>query len=261
MKGIRNFLSKKPNSLDSKLLLDYPWTLETNTLARPIPSFWDTIRSKHLLNMGYSRARKLFKDEAYPFPYQFEADASKIITNCLKLLSSEQGAIPAKLQEFMVDGMVNRYKAGTDQLIETDKAPSYVFHSSPNIRINAMHFTYGPFPPPENYVSQKWLDFMTIMLPKDEAIFESHPRQNELMKNAENEGCYLRIDTTAEFDIEFVISNSQGLPFLRDRRSFLDVSFTSPHFNPWDIIFDLQSDGTWKLNWDWKIVNIDTKYV
>jgi hypothetical protein len=241
------------------LALEYPWSLETN--AKPIGSFWGTIRTKHLLNLGFIRARKLFKDEAYPFPYQFETDAADIVTNCFSLLSSPQAADSTKLEKYMVEGLVNKYRQGFINLEKTDRVPSYVLHSKPKVRLNSMHFAYGPFPPPKDYIGQEWFDFITILLPKEDAHFESHPRQNQLLEQAEGQGCHVRIDTTIEMDIEFVLSNTQSLPLLRDRRQFLDISFTSPHFTPWDTIFDLQPDGTWKLNWDWKIANINTQYI
>jgi hypothetical protein len=213
------------------------------------------------MNMGLVRARKLFKDEAYLFPFQFESDATQIVKNCFDQLSTNDAGKEEILEQFMVDGLVKKYALGYQSLSRESKVPSYLLHSLSGIKLTGMHFTYGPFPPPDSYVGQQWFDLITIMLPKQYAEFESHPRQKQLMEQAEAEGCHVRIDTTVELDLEFVLSNAQGLPLLRDRRSFIDISFTSPHFTPWDQIFDLDLEGNWKLNWSWKIANISTQYI
>jgi hypothetical protein len=213
------------------------------------------------MNMGLVRARKLFKDEAYPFPFQFEKDAVRIVKECFLQLSADKADNEEFLKSIMVEGLAKKYVEGFKSLRQDSKVPSYLLHSVSGMKINGMHFTYGPFPPPEGYIGQEWFDLITIMLPKEDAVFESHPRQKQLMERAEGEGCHIRIDTTVELDLEFVLSNAQSLPLLRDRREFVDISFTSPHFTPWDTIFDLDADGNWKLNWNWKIANISTKYI
>jgi hypothetical protein len=219
------------------------------------------MKSKHFINSGTERARKLFKNDAYAFPHQFQTDASNLVKESFRLLSSSDSKSKEMLEKYMVQGLASKFQIGNDNLSKQNQSASFSITSDPIIVINSFHFTYGPFPIPPDYVAQDWFEFITIMLPKEDSVFESHPRQNELLSKAEDQGCHFRVNTTVEMEIEFTINNAQSLPLIRDKRQFIDISFTTPHFSPWDQIFDLQSDGTWKLNWDWKIFDIDTKYI
>jgi hypothetical protein len=101
------------------------------------------------------------------------------------------------------------------------------------------------------------LDILTLIIPQSDKHFESHPQQKRVLKEAMDKGVFIRVKTLVHLDVEFILFNEQGAPIIRDRRTTLEMEFVSPHFSPWDEIFDLQSDGTWKLKWNWRISDID----
>jgi hypothetical protein len=105
-------------------------------------------------------------------------------------------------------------------------------------------------------------DSILIMAPflyrKEDAEFQSHPKQKAIVNTAERAGCCVRIDTLVTCDLEMVMKTlSSDIPLLRDRRKRLDVSFMSPHFTPWDDLYELDGED-WKLRWKWKISDIDS---
>ena len=163
-----------------------------------------------------------------------------------------------ELDDYMISSLADNFVSGTESLKENDMRVEFVWHQQPTITVDGFYFTYGPFPPPKDYVNQDWLDFITYVVPKEDADFHSQPRQQEIAKAAAKEGCYIRIDTIVDCDLEFVVkSYLSDIPLLRDRRIRMGVSFMSPHFDPWDEIFTLQEDQSWKLRWNWKISDID----
>ena len=243
--SIFNFFKDKPK-------IEFPWQL-SSIENKPLPAVMDTIKQAHYRNLGITRARKLLKDDAYNFPKQFNLDSAKVFVDTLDALPTNE----SKLKDLMTMELYELYAKGLSRLASKKETISFEFHSEPKVRVNKLHFYYGPSPIPENYITQNWLDLISITLPQEDAVFESHGRQSELMQRAEKEGCYFRIDTTIDVDLEFTLFNENGLPLIRDCRSFVDVEFTSPHFTPFDEIFDLQEDGTWKLGFPWRIVDID----
>lgn len=99
---------------------------------------------------------------------------------------------------------------------------------------------------------------MTLIVPGNETNFISHAHQKELLKTASDAGVYMKLTTRVDVDIEFILSDvEKNLVLLRDRRKSLDVVFVSPHFTPWDEMFDLQENGGWVLKWKWRICDMD----
>ena len=96
------------------------------------------------------------------------------------------------------------------------------------------------------------------MLPKSDINFESYQHQKQLLENATKEGVYIRIQTLVDIDVDFTLFDRNGdIPLIKDKRKQMEIEFISPHFNPWDELFIPQEDGNWKLNWQWRISDID----
>ncbi|KAI8799280.1 hypothetical protein BJ742DRAFT_846853 [Cladochytrium replicatum] len=131
----------------------------------------------------------------------------------------------------------------------------------PKVRVTGVHFTYGPFPPPAEYVTQHWWNLLTLHVPPSDGKFVSHPRQMEVLQAAMDAGCYMRIETKVDFTpcggIECVLWNKTGIPIVRDKRDAVDMQFMSPHFTPWDEVFEMDEMGEWVLKWRWRISDVD----
>ncbi|KAJ1555397.1 hypothetical protein HK096_001546 [Nowakowskiella sp. JEL0078] len=131
----------------------------------------------------------------------------------------------------------------------------------PKVTIRGIHFTYGPFPAPQEYVQQHWWSLITLLIPPGDDSFVSHPRQQEIMKIASDQGVVMRIDVRVDLDrlggVEFVHWDKNGIPTVRDKRSKIDLQFISPHFTPWDELFELDEAGEWRLRFRWRISDID----
>ena len=128
----------------------------------------------------------------------------------------------------------------------------------PKIKVDQISLTYGPFPPPYGYSIQHWFSFLSLVVPKEDQVFRNYPHQKEVLKRAKDDGVYLRINTTVSLPIQFsIIDNSTDVVKLQDRRNEFQMEFVSPHFTPWDEIFALQKDGSWKLKWRWRVSDID----
>lgn len=99
---------------------------------------------------------------------------------------------------------------------------------------------------------------MTLIVPRDNDQFISYNHQKEIMKKASDQGVYMRISTEISSKISFILTSIEtGEVTFQDDREVFNVEFVSPHFNPWDEIFDLQEDGSWKLKFFWRISDID----
>lgn len=46
-------------------------------------------------------------------------------------------------------------------------------------------------------------------------------------------------------------------PVARFTREKIRISFISPHFTPWDELFELDETGNWNLAWGWRIADVD----
>ena len=189
------------------------------------------------------------------FPDQFCRDAQVVLLDAFDCLSNEKLHL---LEKYMIHELAQNFRVGHDSLADNDASVQFILHEIPLVSVEGFHFTYGPFPPPEGYVSQDWLDLTTYIIPQEDSEFSDFNRQKEITEKAAKQGCFIRLDTKVECDIEFILrKKSSDLILMRDRKRSLNVSFLSPHFSPRDDIFDLQDDGSWKLLWDWKILDID----
>ncbi|KAJ3181367.1 hypothetical protein HDU85_003681 [Gaertneriomyces sp. JEL0708] len=251
-------LFNKSLSLSTELA-DYPWTLSDSPSRRPRPTFWSALRDKHFLNVGIARARKHLQYPSYDFPDQFCTDGSLVISDLFKLLSdSNVAGDPEKLRTVMVKSLADRFAAGFRTLQDRGRSVSFTLKSKPKITVTGLHFTYGPYPAPSDYVIQKWWTLISLVIPSSSSHFISYPHQKEVMQKAMDDGVYFKIDTRVSLDVEFCITDDvSGIPIVRDRRKRVEVQFASPHFTPWDEVFRLREDGEWELRWEWRVSDLD----
>jgi hypothetical protein len=209
-----------------------------------------------MVEVGIERAKKHLL--SYDFPSQFLEDVTIVTKDVFKTLSNpETAGNEEALYPLMMRGLSQQYAAGYRTLASQGETVEYNIKSKPKLRVTGFHFTYGPYPAPPKYVAQNWVNIITLVIPEEDSMFISQPHQKRLMKKAQDDGCYMKIDVQATMDIEFVVKDKNDIPIIRDKRDRVDLQFVSPHFTPWDEIFDLQADGTWRLRWAWRLSDID----
>lgn len=138
-----------PNAPE-KILGSYPWLLKNQAPHIPMPTFWQAIKDKHILRVGTKRCRDHLHYPAYGFPEQFVSEGADIVQGLFAELNRNQHSIMTrKISEMFI-------KANHDLEAE-GKSVSFELHSIPIIRPNRIHITYGPYPPPEDFIIQDWL--------------------------------------------------------------------------------------------------------
>ncbi|KAJ3210964.1 hypothetical protein HDU67_004862, partial [Dinochytrium kinnereticum] len=189
------------------LLSTYPWLLSTlpprpHHLNEPppspstIPTFWSTLKHRHLLHLGTARAKQALHDPAYEFPHDFQKDAGKVVRRLLAVLSDpEKGGDVDALKEVMMGRLAQRFADGFQEL--NGRGRRVVFEieerETVGVKVSSLYFTYGPYPVPEGYVAQSWLGLFTIMIPREDAQFISHPHQKRVLRAAEEDGVYFKV--------------------------------------------------------------------
>ncbi|KAJ3282283.1 hypothetical protein HK104_010978 [Borealophlyctis nickersoniae] len=247
-----------PNDLRDRPV-EYPWLRSNEPARKAAPTFWTMLRDKHLLSVAIARARTHLRSPEYEvFEYQLEQDVLPVVHDMFVGLSDMDIATDArKLRPVMTLGIGERFAAGARTLRDRGQRVEYKFHSRPSLRLLGIHFTYGPYPAPADYVMQPWVNIITLVIPKEDAKFESTQKQRAIMKRAEDEGVFMRVNMRMTADIEMCLYDGNELPLMRDRRKKVDFQFVSPHFTPWDQPFDYQ-DGVWgPLRWQWRVSDID----
>eukprot|EP00842_Homolaphlyctis_polyrhiza_P005359 jgi/Hompol1/5824/HPOL_004729-RA len=294
-----NSSSSSSSSSNQRLMLDYPWLLSTAPSREETPSFWQVVKEKHFLRVATARCKAHLHEPAYGFPSQMLSDAGQTTLAAFEAFSNPETAGSVDdLQPLMVRGLAQMFVDGHQSLIAKGCSPSFSWRPVSSViptnsdetvvnstqsalaarpasaldtpielrkplpfsmRLKSVHLTYGPYPSPPDYVAQDWFSFIRLMIPAIDSEFESHPRQKEILKAAEDDGVYIRANVVIDGDLEFVLTdNASGMPLLRDRRSRIEIQFISPHFTPWDEIFEIQpSNGEWRLRWNWRISDID----
>ncbi|KAJ3158436.1 hypothetical protein HDU86_002905 [Geranomyces michiganensis] len=251
-------ITSNPSSLAAQIA-EYPWLLSTQPTRRPRPTFWSVLRDKHFLAVGTARARKHLHHPTYDFPDQFCDDAARVTRDLFSTLSDPQCAEDeAGLAPVLVRAVAERFAAGARAMTAKGLRVEYELKGDPKVVVTGMHFTYGPYPAPAGYVAQQWWSLIELVIPEEDGIFTSHPRQKEVMQRAADDGVFFKVDTRVACDIEMIVSDAaSGMPIIRDRRRNVDLQFVSPHFTPWDEVFELNEHGEWLLRWKWRISDID----
>ncbi|XJO74556.1 hypothetical protein BDV3_005361 [Batrachochytrium dendrobatidis] len=226
-------------------LIDYPWLLSTSPNREVTPTFWNALKEKHYLTIATERTKDLLHHPVYSFPSQFLSDTSASISAVFSALSdpSTSGSVDS-LEPLMVKGLANHFVSGFQSLAKRGHRTRFILHSTPKTRLKSIQLTYGPYPPPNDYVMQDWFPFIRLVIPRVDAEFESHPKQQDILKNAKNDGVFIRANVVIDCDIEFILEDvaSGGMPLLRDRRSRFEMQFVSPHFTPWDDLFIVEGE-------------------
>ncbi|KAJ3416599.1 hypothetical protein HDV05_000881 [Chytridiales sp. JEL 0842] len=238
----------------------YPWLLSTDPPRKPRPTLWTALRDKHMLQVGTERAQKHLV--SYDLSTDFPTHIHALLVKLFATLSNPTSASREEsLYPLMMRPLARRFCAAHQSLTSRNETVTYTLkptRTPPNIRITSFHFTYGPYPPPPTHVPQTWVNMLTLLLPREDSLFVSQPRQKQLLKKAESEGCYMNIDVQVSgMDLEFVVKDENGIVLVRDKRDKMDLQVVSPHFTPWDEIFELEEDGGWRLRWEWRISDVD----
>ncbi|KAJ3307599.1 hypothetical protein HDU76_004512 [Blyttiomyces sp. JEL0837] len=244
------------NTKSISTLIEYPWLLTTSPPRKPPSSLWAMIRDRHLLSVALLRAKKHLQH--YELPDDFVPDANRITKNLLvsltdpSILNNDDA-----MYNLMLRNLSRRFVDGYKSMIERGHTPKLLIKGEPRVRITSLYFTYGPYPAPETYVHQEWLNMLCLVIPEQDSEFISHPHQKKVMNKAMDDGVFIKIRTHVDVDMEFVVSDQNDIPYIRDKRKSLEVEFISPHFTPWDEIFDHVEGGDWKLKWDWRVSDVD----
>ncbi|KAJ3170620.1 Signal peptidase complex catalytic subunit S11A [Geranomyces variabilis] len=251
-------VTSDPSSLAAHVA-EYPWLLSTQPARRPRPTFWSVLRDKHFLAVGTARARKHLNHPTYDFPDQFCDDAGRVARDLFAALSDPLRAKDeAGLAPVLVRAVAERFAAGARSLTAKGLRVEYVLKGEPKVTVTGTHFTYGPYPAPAGFVAQQWWSLIELVIPEEDGTFSSHPRQKEIMQRAADDGVFFKVDTRVACDVEMILSDAaSGMPIIRDRRRNVDLQFVSPHFTPWDEVFELDEQGEWLLRWKWRISDID----
>jgi hypothetical protein len=261
-------LSKKepPSSLITKDNLSYPWLLSTMPYREGKPkSLFKKLLHASNLQTGVQKASRHFHYNAYPFPEAFEEQAKETARDLLIKLSDPESATSVdSLREIMIKTLAEQLVPEHVKLANMGaqisfepRGPMGLADLPIKIKTKLIRFVYGPYPVPHGYTMQIWADYLILVIPEDQNEFHSYTHQVELERRTMEEGVYMRVDTEASLDVDFVVKDHDGQELIRDHRPTIDLQFVSPHFTPWDEIFALQPDGNWKLAFDWKISDID----
>jgi hypothetical protein len=277
----------KPAKQLTKHTIAYPWLLSSQPQRKQPPSFFGSIKNRHLLTAGIARIQTHLQEPAYLFPEDFYSDAAFTLNGLFKTLNSlSDNTRVDSLQPYMLRGLLDyiipanqdiQQRGGSiqymfpklndvDQYYDINDAP---FHKY--IQLQNINFTYGPYPAPQGYIAQAWYSIVTLVIPQEQAAFKSYNAQKDILKIAMDQGVYIRIDCTVNLPIEFKITNQNGATILKDRRQKFDIQFISPHFGPYDEIFipvnttehtttpttPTRKDAAWKLAWKWRVSDMD----
>lgn len=236
------------------------------------------------LHVDIQRAsRKHFASSYYPFPAQFLYDQAPALHDLLLALSDPETAGNVdELQLLLTRGLAERYAAGYTALTSQHKllpSLSFTHHRAetphtlfPHTRLTSLHFHYGPYPIPPTYKLQTW-GSMTLAIPPTDAEFISYPHQRRVLAHAQDAGVFIRATVRVDAEIEFhVRDKASGISLVRDKRPFFHVQFISPHFTPFDEIFEVgeaENDNGivtedtrggakgWRLKWRWRVSDVD----
>ena len=216
-----------------------------------VKSFWGFLVERHLVKLGISKINALLRrqDCEYVFPQNFYDDANSVLQNVANLQSLDLNS----LKQHMTEELAIECSNSIQNLHQNGKAFETRF-AHPSLKIRGFDFSIGQYPIPEGYVEQTWLTSITYIIPKEDEKFKSHQKQQALVDTAHRYGCHVEIMCSLDCDFDLTIKDeSTGLVLSRESYTKFDVSFISPHFTPYDDIFTLQTDGSCKLSWNWKI--------
>lgn len=214
-----------------------------------------------MIKANQERISKLLQEPAYHFPGDFYQDAETQLRSLFQTLADHQHdpIDPSRLAPFMLKRLYEPWIQGHTHILSkggscTFETPTGIQDMPLSITITNIHCTYGPYPVPDGYVAQDW-GVMTLVIPKEEAEFKNYVHQKQLEKTAQTQGVYITIDTRVEMPLVFKV-DCGNKNIVQDERTVFDFQFVSPHFGPWDEIYEWTEDK-WKLRWNWRISDMD----
>jgi hypothetical protein len=213
------------------------------------------LKERFLKTVAVERVKDIIP--GYDFPRQFLEEASVSTAQVFQILSDvEKQTHAGELSQVMAGLLANAFAKGNQELRDKDQVPKWTIQGKPKLNLLGVHCTIGPYPPPEGYQIQHVLPFMSLIVPVQDVEFVSHQRQLEVIKEAKKHGMFMRINVRLMNNVDFVCLK-QGLEVFKDTRHYVDLEFMSPHFNPYDELHHLDSDGEWHLSWDWRLSDVD----
>ncbi|KAJ3038200.1 hypothetical protein HK097_003240, partial [Rhizophlyctis rosea] len=205
-----------PQAVSTIVKSAYPFLLSTSKSRTEAPGFWGTLKQKHLLAVGTERAKQHLLYPNYAFPEQFYSDVRSVLHELFPVLSNPQTASDISyLRPLMTTPLAERFALSTEALYRHGSRLRIKLNTPVEklkIRLTSLEFVYGPYPAPPNYVAQRWVDLVTLMIPKDDAPFISAPRHREVMKQAMDDGCFMRATVKVDGDLEVGVFEGVEVP-------------------------------------------------
>jgi hypothetical protein len=249
-----NLISRNLSVSVSKVS-NHPWLMSTSPPRRMQNSLLGMLKERFLKTVAVERFQNIIP--GYDFPRQFLEEASVTTAQVFQILSdAEKQTHAEELSKVMAGLLANAFSKGNQELREKDQIPKWTIHGNPKLNLLGVHSTVGPYPPPEGYEIQHVLPFMSLIVPQQDLEFVSHQRQVEVIEEAKEHGMFMRINVRLMNNVDFVCLK-QDVEVFKDTRPYVDLEFMSPHFNPYNELHYLDSDGEWHLNWEWRLSDVD----
>jgi len=71
----------------------YPWLLSSSLPRIKKLTLWERLKQYHFKQVGIERTKEHLQDKVYPFPEQFQEDASKVVLELFSRLNGNRSAI------------------------------------------------------------------------------------------------------------------------------------------------------------------------
>lgn len=239
---------------------NYPWCLSTsisNVISKSTAT--ESLLDKNAALYGVEEARRLLLYPAYDFPKAFLREAEQNIVEMFDLLSDPNCAKNVNsLLPLMSKRIAVEYCKGSRDLYSKGRYIKLEPLEQFNVTIMYVHFTYGPYPVPRNHIKRTYLGHSEFWIPSKFSDAMDADSIQDAESNARNEGCYFRVGIRTGGEIKCTVYDSEtNEPIISDVRDSVDIEFITPHFDPWDPIYEHQADSTWKLKFRWRISDID----
>ncbi|KAJ3394674.1 hypothetical protein HDU92_006662 [Lobulomyces angularis] len=204
------------------------------------------IQKKHLKKPHFDFPTHFYDDVEEIIEKLFQHDLSNI-SNCTSMVKSLQNIFNKEYIDLRKRELTVDFKFENLQ-----KKPEF------DIQITEISFIYGPHPIPPNYVVQNW-PIHKLIIPQSDKVGKNHQHQEQIFRNAMNEGCCIKIYTRVTFkqNLQFIVKDGAGKILIEDYRNNFDIQFCTPNFKPTDNIYEMTSPKKKHLKFDWKISDID----
>jgi hypothetical protein len=138
-------------------LIEYPWLLSTAEKRSQLPTFFQAIKAKHLLNIGITRAKEHLQYPAYGFPEQFLQEGAVLATSAIETLSNAKNYHTDILDKLLMNSLSQIFIRGHLALQSQRKTVEFVLHKKPKLDLTQVRLIYGEYPQPAGHVAQDWI--------------------------------------------------------------------------------------------------------